>query len=325
MKSTLKYFVLLFCLNFIEGSFRCDYKYSFLAKAWFKHFVVPATWSDARLRCALEGAALASPTTLKIKTEMMNLIRDSALKQEVFTGIHATLSQGDYHTVEGTPLLKIPVVWAADEPDNKNNMESCLTLNSNGEVADRSCEGTRPYICYRPDNSQVEANECGTIDPAYRLDVRTNKCYKFHLEPRNFSRASFACMAEGGHLAVINSDTEATVLRELFATIDKNDMLGMPESWKNAALIGFYDWGEHGEWRTVHGQTLSEAGYSRWNSGEPTTTEGEFCGSLWRNGYLNDVWCDKNFSFICEKDPQYPGVCRADQPSFIKDAQSQCG
>ncbi|KAJ8709531.1 hypothetical protein PYW08_009535 [Mythimna loreyi] len=295
-----------------------------MANAWFKHFVVPATWSDARLRCALEGATLASPTTLLIKSEMINLIKDSTLKQEIFTGIHATLSQGDYQTIAGTPLAKIPVVWAADEPDNKDNAESCITLNSNGEVADRSCEDTRPYICYRPGDPQVEANECGTIDPEYHLDTRTNKCYKFHLEPRNFSRASFACTAEGGHLAVINSDIEATVLRELFGTIPKSHMLGMVESWKDAALIGFYDWGEHGEWRTVHGETLAEAGYDKWNSGEPTATGGEFCGSLWRNGYLNDVWCDKNFSFICEKDPHYPGVCHADQASSARNSQSMC-
>ena len=86
------------------------------------------------------------------------------------------------------------------------------------------------------------------------MDSRTNKCYKFHLEPRNFSRASFACNAEGGHLAVINSDTEATVLKEIFAKIPKYTMYGMVESWKDAALIGYYDWGEHGVWRTVHGR-----------------------------------------------------------------------
>lgn len=47
------------------------------------------------------GAALASPTTLEIKSDMLHIIKESTLKQEIFTGIHATLSQGDYHTVEG--------------------------------------------------------------------------------------------------------------------------------------------------------------------------------------------------------------------------------
>ncbi|KAJ8715438.1 hypothetical protein PYW07_009920 [Mythimna separata] len=101
MTTCFKYFVLLFSLNFIEGAFRCDYKYSDAAKGWFKYHVIPATWSDARLRCTLEGAVLVSPTTLEIEHEMMNIIKQSTLKQEIFTGIHATLSQGDYYTVDG--------------------------------------------------------------------------------------------------------------------------------------------------------------------------------------------------------------------------------
>ncbi|KAJ8715413.1 hypothetical protein PYW07_009895 [Mythimna separata] len=313
MKSCVKYFVLLFCLHFIEGAFRCDYKYSSTAKAWFKHVIVPATWSDARLRCTLEGATLASPTTLEMKTEMINIIKASSLKQEIFTGIHAYFSQGDYHTIEGTPLSKIPVIWVEDEPDNKDNTESCITFTRNGEVADRPCYDTRPYICYRPETEpEVEVNECGTVDSAYRLDRRTNKCYKFHLQGRNFTRASFACSAEGGHLAIINSDVEAAVLQEIFNTVDKNKIMGVNAMWKDLALIGIHDWGERGEWRTIHGQTLSEAGYSRWYSGEPTLYANEYCAALWRNRLIYDAGCDTPLPFFCEKSPQYPAVCRAD-------------
>ncbi|KAJ8715429.1 hypothetical protein PYW07_009911 [Mythimna separata] len=127
--SCLKYFVLAFCLNHIEGSFRCDYKYSSKAQAWFKPSVVPANWFDARLRCSLEGAVLASPVTPEILAEMRNIMNRSYPEYEIFTGIHATVSQGDYYTIEGTPLSKIPVGFAENEPDNKNNIESCITIN----------------------------------------------------------------------------------------------------------------------------------------------------------------------------------------------------
>uniref|UniRef100_A0A2H1WDB6 SFRICE_007235 n=1 Tax=Spodoptera frugiperda TaxID=7108 RepID=A0A2H1WDB6_SPOFR len=80
--------------------------------------------------------------------------------------------------------------------------------------------------------------------------------------------------------------------------------------WKDVAFIGVYDWGEAGDWRTIHGQTLVEAGYSKFSSGEPNnSTAGEFCGSIYRNGLLNDLWCEKPAPFICEKDPKYPVVC----------------
>ncbi|KAJ8709548.1 hypothetical protein PYW08_009552 [Mythimna loreyi] len=273
MKTLLKYFVLVLCLNFIEGAFRCDYKHSVAAKGWFKYHVVPATWFDARLRCALEGAALVSPTTLEIQSEMINIINKSTLKQEIFTGIHASLSQGDYYTVEGTPLSSIPLVWAANEPDNKANKESCITFNRNGELADRPCEDTRPYVCYRPESPIVQANECGTVDQEYHLDTRTNKCYKFHRQD--------------------------------------------PTGGKNVTFIGFHNWGERVEWRTVHGQTLNEAGYNIFYPGEPNGEDnGEFCGCIFRSGLLCNIWCDKEFTFICEKSPSYPGVCHeANVPS----------
>lgn len=91
----------------------------------------------------------------------------------------------------------------------------------------------------------------------YQFDARTKKCYKFHRVARNFSRAAFACAAEGGYLAIINNDVEATVLSEIFSQIPKDEILvGRPESWKEVTFIGFYDWGERGEWRTIHGNIM---------------------------------------------------------------------
>ncbi|KAJ8709535.1 hypothetical protein PYW08_009539 [Mythimna loreyi] len=316
MKSLLKYFVLLFCLHFNDGSqsFRCDYTYNPIVRGWFKHIVVPANWYDARLRCALEGAVLASPTSNKMRTEITKFINVSGNEEactEIFTGIHATFAKGAYISVEGIPLSKIPQFWAPNEPDNKEDKESCLTLNSNGDLADVSCDTTRPFICYRAVDSKKRINECGTIDPEYRLDARTNSCYKFHTVARNYSRAFFTCYAEGGHLAVINSDTEATVLKELFARYPGGHMLG--NFWKDVAFVGIHDWGERWDFRSIHGKTLVETGYGTFSGGEPNNfTPGEQCGAIYRSGKLDDLWCDRPAPFICEKDPDYPDVCRAE-------------
>nr|XP_049705021.1 uncharacterized protein LOC110376681 [Helicoverpa armigera] len=292
-----------------ECSFRCDYKYSVVAKGWFKHFVVPATWFDARLRCALEGAVLLSPISPELEAEMTQILKNFFTSEsEVFTGIHATISNGNYYSMEGIPIIDIQLPWADNEPDNKDNKERCITFNGNGDLADRMCEDTRPYICYRAGSKEAKTNECGTVDSEYRLDKRTKSCYKFHRVPRTFARAHFACSAEGGHLVIINSETEAKVLKELFA---KNHAVTMPGVfWKDVAFVGFQDWGERGEWRTIHGETLSEAGYDKFSLGEPlNATTGEFCGSIYRTAMLNDLWCDKPAPFICEKNPDYPAVC----------------
>ncbi|KAJ8709532.1 hypothetical protein PYW08_009536 [Mythimna loreyi] len=304
MKSKLKYLLLLLILNTIEASFRCDYKYSFKAHAWFKSVVVPATWFDARLRCSLEGAVLASPTTPEILAEMRNLMNHSNPEFEIFTGIHATVSQGDFYTIEGIPLSNIPVPWADNEPNNEDNKESCITLNGNGELADRQCQETRPYVCYRMKTFKEEIKDCGTVDLEYNLDARTNKCYKFHTVPRNFSRAFLACSAEGGHLAIINSETEATVLKEIFAKYPEADLVG--NFRKDGAFIGFHDWSESWDWRTIHGQTLTDAGYSKFR-GNPAS--GQSCGAIDRNARLDDWWCDATIPFICEKTPDFPAKC----------------
>ncbi|XP_022827244.1 macrophage mannose receptor 1-like [Spodoptera litura] len=299
----------LFCYT-EASSFRCEYKYSTKAKGWFKHFEVPATWADARLRCTLEGAILASPLNANIEAEMKHIIQNFfTAESEVFTGVHATFSRRYFYTIDGIPLSEIPLVWAKNEPNNAGNNEHCITLNENGEAADRSCHETRPYICFRSGDLKTEANECGTVDPEYNWDSNTTSCYKFHTVPRTFSRAHFACSAEGGHLAIINSDVEATVLSDLCAKYPFETIIGTFN--KGVAFIGFYNWGERGDWRTIHGQTLDEAGYSKFAGGEPNNAfTSEFCGSMYRSGLYNDINCKQLSLFVCEKRPDFPPVCR---------------
>lgn len=60
------------------------------------------------------------------------------------------------------------------------------------------------------------------------------------------------------------------------------------------------------------GKTLDEAGYSKFSLGEPNNSKPEErCGSIYRSGLLNDLWCDRPAPFICEKSPDHPPVCRA--------------
>ncbi|XP_047036312.1 macrophage mannose receptor 1-like isoform X1 [Helicoverpa zea] len=313
MKTLIQCFVLIFCLYSIECAFTCDYKYSLLTKGWFKLNVVPETWHDARLRCSLQGAVLASPTSSAMAAEMRHTMKNFFIQDtEVFTGIHATFSSGSYYTVDGIPLSKIPLVWANNEPDNFGNKERCITFSSNGSAADRYCEEPRPYICFRSGEKEVLTNRCGTVDDTddgyYYYEV-TEKCYKFHRVPGTFDRAHFVCSAENGHLAIINNEDEAEVLRQVFAD---NPAAWIPGIfWKDVAFIGFHDWGLWGDWRTIHGETLKEAGYDKFSGGEPNNaTTGEHCGAIYRSALLDDLWCDKPAPFICEKDPAYPPICQ---------------
>ncbi|XP_052740366.1 uncharacterized protein LOC112053983 [Bicyclus anynana] len=310
MRQALGYYFVFAFVTLMNGhQFRCDYKYFPQAEGWLKLHRIPTNWREARLRCHLEGGNLASPLDAGLRLAMQAAMQQAELvKSGVFTGISGFFSRGDFHSIEGIPLSQIPHTWYGGEPDNHNDNESCILMVNNGDLADVSCAETFPYLCYGKAGRALVTNNCGTFDNEYQFDSRTGSCYKFHKVPRTWSRAYMACAAEGGHLAIINSDTEATVLRELFAKNPASSMVG--NFWKDVAFIGFQDWGENREFLTIEGQTLEEAGYAKYASGEPNIAErGNVCGAIYRSALLDDLWCNRSpYAFICEKKPENP-VC----------------
>ncbi|XP_049880809.1 C-type mannose receptor 2-like [Pectinophora gossypiella] len=303
MKQLLCFLLLMFLIEVLDARrFRCDYTYSKEANGYIKYQEIPATWHDARLRCHLEGTVLASPITTEIRNLMVRMYNDSS-KSGMWTGIHSIFSKEDYTSVEGIRLSDIPHVWMKNEPDNDNNLESCLVQIPDGKLADGNCNETLPYFCFKKITPRMSMNSCGSPDSGYNLDQRTGKCYKFHKMTRIWSRAFMTCMSEGGHLAIINSEVESNILKEIFAKYPPGTYAG-PEINTDVVFVGFHDWNERGEYLTIHGQTLNEAGYERWNPGEPNNPDSQFCGGMFRNGNLDNSSCEKRSAFICEKDPE---------------------
>ncbi|XP_063529595.1 secretory phospholipase A2 receptor-like [Cydia strobilella] len=281
------------------------YEYVPEVDAWLRLHIEPAIWPDARLRCHLEGGALASPTTSAMSNAMIEMLASNKLTmRHAYIGVHAFISKGDFMSMDGIPMANLSVRWREGEPDNAKNEEDCVVLNGVGEAIDVSCNTPRPYFC-RKENAKMIIDKCGTTAEGYKLESRTGSCYKFHRVSRTWHRAAMACQAEGGHLVVINSNEEAQVLKDIFG---RN---------KNEASVGVWDWNEHGEWnRSVYrkwigdafliitGETLSDAGYEGWAKNEPNNAGGkEFCGVINRDARLNDFSCDKLIPFICEITP----------------------
>ncbi|CAK1546904.1 unnamed protein product [Leptosia nina] len=294
------FFVSLLVLIAECRQFRYDYKFNPDTQSWVKLHQVPATWEDARLRCFYEGGTLASPQSNKLLSTMKMMLKGThAELTGIYTGVHAKFSKGDFYSIDGKPIDRMPVQWMPYEPDNEQNDEDCIVMHSNGTIADVNCLEVFPYICSRKGRAEV-LTECGTVDKEYHLDARTGSCYKFHNIARNFTRAFMACAAEGGYLAIINSETEAQILKELF---EKNqpDTLRFT-SHSGIAFVGFHDWGERFVWTTIHGQSIEEAGYNKFSGGQPDGAQpGEYCGGIFRNGLLDDAWCHERMAFICEK------------------------
>ncbi|XP_075988340.1 uncharacterized protein LOC142984528 [Anticarsia gemmatalis] len=258
---------------------------------------------------------LVSPSTEKLKSEMLSMMRGS----EIFVGMNA-VTPGHYYTLDGISICNIPHVWAPKQPDNKNNAERCLTMSPDGKLSDVKCEEPRPYLCYRKD-SKVDVNACGTIDPEYKLNPRTKKCYKLHEQAVNFEDAHFACSAEGGHLAIINSAVEANVTREVIAASPDYSEDMAPYKYNKDIYLGFLNWGYGVDeyWMSLDGQPI-KAAYMALPMNQPNHLKDvrDSCGSILRSGLFNTIDCEAVvFNFLCEKDPAYPPVCTKEQ-SLIK-------
>ncbi|XP_028161367.1 macrophage mannose receptor 1-like isoform X4 [Ostrinia furnacalis] len=251
---------------------------------------------------SIASAVLASPLNANLQTAIARLT--AGVSCPIFTGIHATISKGDFTSIEA----KIPVQWAMDEPDNFQNQEDCTIMLHNGTLADVRCNDTYPYVCYKKKtNNPVMNTNCGTIDPAYTFEQSTGSCYKFHRLGRSWRRAQMTCLAEGGYLAIPNSDQEATILKNLIAQNPANTII-VTSNFRDVVSIGFLDWDQKGTWYTVNGQSIQAAGYASWANGQPDNTKsidnGSYCGAMFRSGLLDDVWCESvPFAFICEKAP----------------------
>ncbi|KAG8237277.1 hypothetical protein J437_LFUL017473 [Ladona fulva] len=123
--------------------------------------------------------------------------------------------------------------------------------------------------------------------------------YKFHTTFANgFEDASSKCAKEGGHLAIVNSESEHQVLSTIFERFPESSLKAI------SAFVGFHDREKEGEFVTIFGQPLNTTGLTRWSSAvQPDNYAGaEDCGSVHRNGGFNDIGCSSKIPFFCEYD-----------------------
>ncbi|XP_063617329.1 macrophage mannose receptor 1-like [Cydia splendana] len=285
-----------------------EYEYVREADAWLRLHIVPAAWSDAAVHCQLEDGVLASPTSSAIVRTMLDVMDKHKLAlNSVFIGATSRFSKGNFKSLDGENLAD-SLEWASGEPDNAFDAEDCLALTGAGTLADVSCTRVLPYFCRKTVHNCSSDNEITSPTSGlrtcndrsdYKWETSTGSCYKFHGVSKPWRLALATCHAEGGHLAVINSDTESAVLKNLY-NYNTDTVTGADQP--KHALIGFRKY-DDGAWATIFGETLVEAGFANWDVGEPSNGSGvvnEYCGSLHLNGLLNDASCSWKSPFICE-------------------------
>ncbi|XP_029170634.1 hemolymph lipopolysaccharide-binding protein-like [Nylanderia fulva] len=129
-----------------------------------------------------------------------------------------------------------------------------------------------------------------------RLDgyVVTPSMGAHKLNPRKltWNKARQACIQEGGHLAIINSESEEKILLRM-----------LQEGNINLAWLGVHDYFEEGDWVTVKGEALENTGYMRWTTKWPNVPDnfnGQNCAVLIKEGGMDDDNCHTTAAYFCE-------------------------
>ncbi|XP_063376606.1 C-type lectin domain family 4 member E-like [Cydia fagiglandana] len=294
--------------QYVDGVLDHSYEYVPEADAWLRLHIVPAKWKNAFRRCQLEGGVLASPSSHALAKAMLAIMTEYKVNsRSVFTGINALVSEGDYISLDGVPLHDIHLDWAQgepsaqDDPNDPDENERCVVLNGSGEASDVSCNTKHPYFCRKENSSMANYQDCHTSAVGYHYEPRTSSCYKFHSNAKMWNEAAKVCHAEGGHLAIVNSDVEAEVLKEIFAKNPAKTVTGAKHD--DVAIVGFWKWGDNidGDWLTIYGQPISEAGFAKWGKGQPNNYNGvQHWGSIQRTGLFDDITDYDREPFFCE-------------------------
>nr|AQY54451.1 immulectin 15 [Hepialus xiaojinensis] len=281
------------------GFFRTDYTLHSEVGTFYKAHKNPKSWNEARKWCMLEGATLAVPKT-GIEADIYKTIMDDKLDafvHSVYVGIQA-FSKGLFTSLDGTPIDNLYHNWRPNEPNDLGNNEDCLVIDrlTNG-LNDVPCDHSYPFICEKSQDSVKWNNDCQIADPDYRRLDGMQHCYKLHKKKKNWADSYATCTAEQSYLAILNSEEESNALKQLVAS----------ESGGNVQRyeifhLGFHDRYAEGEFKTIQGMTLHEAGFETWDSDpyQPDHPGLENCGSMYGNGKLNDITCSIPLLFICE-------------------------
>ncbi|XP_018302025.1 hemolymph lipopolysaccharide-binding protein [Mycetomoellerius zeteki] len=117
--------------------------------------------------------------------------------------------------------------------------------------------------------------------------------HKLHVRKLTWNKARRICIEEGGHLAIINSNSEEKLLLHI-----------LEENKVNQAWLGVHDLYEEGDWNTIMDVPLEATGYSKWTlkiANEPDNYNGkQHCGILLKDGGMDDIECTAAFAFFCE-------------------------
>lgn len=151
-------------------------------------------------------------------------------------------------------------------------------------------------------------------DKGKRFEVGA-RSYCAYGEPASWESAERRCVATGGHLMSLDTETTSNALHKA---------LGSPLSAERAAWIGLQLVGKNaqGKWKWI---TPEDVGATSWNTGEPNNFDGHEACAEWlvADGRWNDTRCDLQQAYLCQSKADKPLTCKRGRP-FTVASTSYC-
>lgn len=258
----------------------------------YKIYYDTLTWEEAKEACEAKGGHLATITS---KEEQQTLNLYNAGNHKLWIGGYKN-TEGQWCWVTGEPWVYEN--WGDGEPNNSSNVvagESCVAMwpEKWNDLANSNVYEQSGYIC----EWEASSSEKNTED-----DGHTGHIYEFYTLPESewesgpitWEQAERRCEWKGGHLAVIESQTENDYLYNM-----------MKEKGYENACFGYSDKEKEGVWKWVDG---SQSAYTNWHTGEPNNQDGNENYAMFYQKFDDGTWndgsgiIDAGCAYICEWD-----------------------
>ncbi|XP_074109039.1 hemolymph lipopolysaccharide-binding protein-like, partial [Cotesia typhae] len=133
------------------------------------------------------------------------------------------------------------------------------------------------------------------------LEIESSESYTFHTTPATFEEAKGICRQAGGSLAVVTSQEAEDEMLKIWRRSGpvENPTHGL----RSQAFIGIHSLNVKGHWETIDGESPKYINWSQDWAGErqPSSPSIQKCGSLLKQGKMDDVECYFKLGFFCTK------------------------
>ncbi|XP_035994268.1 macrophage mannose receptor 1 [Fundulus heteroclitus] len=254
------------------------------------------TWFEARDYCRAIGGDLLS---IHSASELRLQKRSPYSYRNFWIGLSAPDQGTGYVWSDGSPVDFLH--WADGEPNNKNNVESCVEFipsnwHKTGSWNDKQCEAYNRFICQIPTGvipkpPPPPATKDYNVTSDGWLEWRGNQ-YLFQKTRMANEDARQSCKEKHGDLVTIDSEAERIFLWKQIHKVHDTVWIGL-----TVDLDKSFEW--------MDGSPVI---YQMWDEGQPNFANfDENCVVMsLLNGFWHDYNCGFEFKSICKRSSSPP-------------------